>query len=285
MKIQTMSLVTPEGCNGECKFCVGRMTCEIKEESNNYAPGLHNLIRGVQLAHQSGVTTIIITGKGEPTLYPKHIERYVAETGKKFPFIELQTNGILLSKSDHSIWTTLERCIYGLTHVAISIAHYHPSLNAEMFGTEYDIIKLVDNLHKLGLTVRINCILIKNYIDSWSTVCSLIEWARRSDVDQLTIRPVSIPDKSRDDEVASWTRENLVPKDTIDFIYKAIEDSGTRILRLPHDAIIYDVKGQNVCITNCLTYDEKPDELRQIIYMPDGSLRYSWQHEGAILLR
>jgi hypothetical protein len=55
-------------------------------------------------------------------------------------------------------------------------------------------------------------------------------------------------------------------------------------MHLPHGATIYDVKGQNVCMTNSLTLSTNPDEIRQLIYFPDGRLMYDWVHMGARVL-
>ena len=56
------------------------------------------------------------------------------------------------------------------------------------------------------------------------------------------------------------------------------------VMTLIHGAQVYDVQGQNVCLTDSLTIDAKSDDLRQLIFFPDGHLRYDWQYAGAILL-
>jgi hypothetical protein len=53
-------------------------------------------------------------------------------------------------------------------------------------------------------------------------------------------------------------------------------------MRLPHGADVYDFRGQNVCLNNCLT-PPNSEEIRQIIFFPDGHLRYDWVYEGAII--
>jgi len=290
MKIQTLSLVTPPGCNAKCPYCVGRMTCKVDAQPDNIS-NRNNLRKCIDLARLSGVTTAIITGKGEPTLFPLYVEDYI-ESCRDFPFVELQTNGILLAGSDSPLWESLERWVrMGLTHVAISIAHYDPALNKKIFGKGYNIDVLIKRLHEMGLTVRVNCIMVKDYIDSYAKVYnwdspSLVSWAKGAGVDQLTIRPVAIPGTSHTGETTFyWTREHLLSVSELQNIKSHINNIGTRILRLSHGAIVYDVHGQNVCLTDCLTEDEDVNEIRQLIFMPDGSIRYSWQHEGAILLR
>ena len=65
---------------------------------------------------------------------------------------------------------------------------------------------------------------------------------------------------------------------------KYLDANGKHLLNLVHGAKVYDVNGQNVCLTNALTINTNQDEIRQLIYFPDGHLRYDWQYEGAIIL-
>jgi hypothetical protein len=55
-------------------------------------------------------------------------------------------------------------------------------------------------------------------------------------------------------------------------------------MELVHGAIVYDLHGQNICLTNALTIEPRSDEIRQLIFFPDGHLRYDWQYKGAIIL-
>jgi hypothetical protein len=49
---------------------------------------------------------------------------------------------------------------------------------------------------------------------------------------------------------------------------------------------VFDYKGQNVCLSNCLTHEPYTDKsvMRNLIFFPDGHLRYDWEYQGAILL-
>ena len=55
-------------------------------------------------------------------------------------------------------------------------------------------------------------------------------------------------------------------------------------MKLMHGATVYDVAGQNVCLSNCLTVGKTDEDIRQLIFFPDGKISYDWQHEGARLL-
>ena len=102
-------------------------------------------------------------------------------------------------------------------------------------------------------------------------------------VEQLTFRPVTKPDKSENEAIFKWTSEHHVPAELEGQLNKHLSSVGNSVLELAHGATVYDVRGQNVCMTNCLTIQPDNDELRQVIFFPDGHLRYAWQYSGAVI--
>ncbi len=112
----------------------------------------------------------------------------------------------------------------------------------------------------------------------------MIDKAREWKVEQLSLREVAVPLKSESEEVYNWTCKNSPTKEEYLEIRNFIIKNGDKILTLPHNAAVYDVDGQNVCITNALTIEPGTENLRQIIFFPDGHLRYDWQFKGATIL-
>ena len=87
MKIQTFSILAgSEACNARCPFCISKMTppsgVELKEPKVNW----RNFRKACLLAKQSGVTTAMFTGKGEPTLFPKQITKFLLINFRKSLF-------------------------------------------------------------------------------------------------------------------------------------------------------------------------------------------------------
>jgi molybdenum cofactor biosynthesis enzyme MoaA len=183
MKIQTLALVTPPGCDAACPYCVSKMTGLPKnfpKDPLQDARFIHNLEIALALAGQNGVSTIMITGKGEPLLYPKWINSFLLKIGDAqaiakicFPFVELQTNALKLGQDfEGEEWTYLYNWRkpdlgWGITHVAISVAHYERKMNKRIFTPKdnyIDLPKVIQNLHSLGYTVRLNCIMVKGFI-------------------------------------------------------------------------------------------------------------------------
>jgi len=120
-------------------------------------------------------------------------------------------------------------------------------------------------------------------------------------VEQLTVRSISHPQESADDKVAQWVTEHALSTRREKEIYEFFagcaagggenslylpkqEPAATKLMELVHGATVFDYKGQNLCISNCLTINPKDENVRQLIFFPDGKLRYDWQYPGAILL-
>jgi hypothetical protein len=259
---------------------------EMKEPEVNW----RNFRKACLLARQCGVTTAMLTGKGEPTLFPAQVTRYLQRMEEfEFPFIELQTNGIHIYErweqySPHlSDWHDL-----GMTTVIISIVGCDPERNRQVYlphrDRYIDLPDLIARLHDKGFSIRLGCVALNGFIDSGERVEELIEFARGHSVEQLTIRPVNAPQDSRDNDVFNWTKEHFLTGHQFESIRNYLRLNGRELMRLVHGAVVYDVRGQNVCLSNCLTLDAEGEDIRQLIFFPNGHLRYDWQYEGAILL-
>jgi len=294
MKFGTFSVVVGnEACNARCDFCVAKMTEQLDLDCKMTIDKMRVLKIACRLADKADVTNALLTGKGEPTLFPDEIESYLEVLTEYFPLIELQTNGLLFLK-DEEKWTDilLRWKSQGLTTIALSIVHYKNQMNQRIYCDEGekhrfnypDLMTTIDFLVGLGFGVRLNCIGIREYIDTPIKILELLDFAKDTRHKlQVTWRPVQMPDESRSDKVAKRTRELQIPQRNLNHILRWGDVAGTVLYRLPHGATVYDVEGQNLCLSNCLTIQPDLDEVRQLIYV-DGHIRYDWQHRGAILL-
>ncbi len=287
MKYQTLSIIAgTAACNANCPFCISKMTGRnIKCGQINW----QNFDKTCRLAQINNITNVIITGKGEPTLYPDQITQFLKHLKNfHFPIIELQTNGLVFDKQKDiydkylKLWHQL-----GLTFISLSVVDYRSSKNRQIYtpgSTSYiDLSKLINRLHKIGYSVRLSCTLIKGYIDSVSRVKQMIITAKNWQIEHLTLRRVAAPHLSADTATKQWTLKHTITPTQLLKIEKHLEKFGYRLVSFDYGGAIYDYQGQNVCFTNALTIKPKTEDIRQIIFFPDGHLRFDWQYRGAIL--
>ncbi len=290
MKIQTYSIIVgSEACNAYCPYCVSKMTPTLGVGCKKPKVNWRNFDIGCKFAKDNGVSTVLITGKGEPTLFSDQITDYLTYLKPySFPFIELQTNGITFAQK-YNQQRALFKKWYGLgiTTIAVSVVHYDNKKNKEIFqpkGQYMDLVDLIKKLHRIGFSVRLTYIMLKGFIDNAGEIRKVVDFAKENGVEQVSIRPVEKPEKSRNPKVHHWTTKHQLSQKQLSQIRKFLDKEATELMRLVHGAIVYDLDGQNICFTNALTIEPESDEVRQLIFFPDGHLRYDWQYKGAILL-
>lgn len=282
MKSNTFSIVVGDDkCNANCPFCVAKMT----EQASTAPLNLRRLETACKIASQAadGFCTAMITGKGEPMLHPDQIEQ-VLQTLRQydFPVIELQTNGVLIEKHKEKLelWHA-----WGLDLVCISIASVVPAANNNIMGIKgvYNYTHAVRTLQEIGFSVRLNVTMTRQGLHTVSDFTTLMQKCYDMKVDQVTLREVAKPGCSQT-TAAGWAYNNSVDGFAKTLGHYIELHGGTRLLELPHGAVVYDFNGQNVCLSNCLTGSADPDNTRQIIYFPDGRIMYDWRYPGARIL-
>jgi len=143
---------------------------------------------------------------------------------------------------------------------------------------------VVKQLHNMGLAVRLNCTMLKSGVCLPAQFESLVNKAAMHGVEQLTFREVSMPDNVGNHEVADFVRQEQV-MGACHYLMNYLEmRKATKLLELPHGGLIYDYNGQNVALGNCLTGTTDPNDIRQIIFFPDGRIAYDWRYPGARIL-
>jgi len=297
MKIQTFSIVVGgPACNAKCPYCVSKLTgCTngIKIGQKAIDINKRNFDIACNFAKQSGVSTVLMTGKGEPLLYKEHINRYFKMLQKwQFPFIELQTNGVELKNIEDT--ELIDWYNMGLTTISLSVAHWLLEANKYIFGTDIHLAENINRLHRLGFSIRISCVGVKNMIDDLAILLAFVKWCKGQEVEQFTWRPVTnisedeIGDDTVKRSVYEWIKSNKVDERNIEAIadwFDLVPNlNATTLLTLAHGAKVYDVWGQNISLNSCLTRSDNPDDIRQLIFSSDGHLRFDWVKEGAIII-
>lgn len=308
MNIQTFSVVigTP-ACNASCPFCVSHTTGF--DQLPKLAPFEGKKFeKAVQLAKIGNCTTLLFTGKGEPTLYPAEIKSYLVALNSlknPFPFVEIQTNAIQLGQdlaSPRTTKTQIDRhrewYDYGLTTIAISTVGVNPIWNKQTYlhhrDIDYpDLKRTVNFLHEMKFSVRL-CVMMQNeMVDDAEELLNVIEWCKENGVAQLTVRPIRQPLKQNAmrvlgaDKYTDWITKHGLSEMQEQLMRIFLEKTGNHILTLmqgAHQAKVYDVNGQNVCMADCLTVEPNTSDIRTLIFFSDGKLSFDWQYPGARLL-
>jgi len=268
-------------CNAKCPYCVSKMTTQ---EKLNTPVNWRNFDIGARMAEKTGVTTCLLTGKGEPTIYPDLISRYIIKAHQYFPVIELQTNGIrILSDFNYADVDYLEKWYNtGLTTMCISCISHERHKNQFIFGNkDYpELNELVKVLKEFGYSIRLNVTMVKGGVDDEGSFMQMVNFAKEHKVEQLTFRPVTSPGYG---PCHKWIETYNIDDDWPSIIAPARAE-GVELMKLVHGGTVYDLHDQNVCISNCLTIDPNDSILRQLIFFPDGHLRYDWRYKGATIL-
>jgi len=282
MKIQTLSVVVgTSACNAKCPFCVSKTTPSAGLPIN---VNWRNFKKACRLAQIGGATTVLLTGKGEPTLHPQLINDYLGHLEEfQFPFIELQTNGIQIGNNKLDFYLN-KWYQNGLTTICLSAVHYWQDMNCKIYGNNYSDLKTtVKKLHDIGFTIRLSIMMLKGYVDTPAELNEIVGFCKTHKIKQLTIRPIACPE-SEANATSQWVLEHTLDQNQLMIIRDFLHDNGNEVLHLSHGATVYDYWGQNVCLANCLTTNKTTDDMRQIIFFPDGSISYDWSFSGAVLL-
>lgn len=284
MKIHGFSIVVGDSsCNMNCPYCISKMVCTRIPADTQVRWDRFKTAMEIAKQAADGLISVKLTSTGEPLLFPSQIDAYLDRLQGVFPLIELQTNGLTLPwlpKGTLDSWSQM-----GLTLVCTSVAHYDPQHSTDIMRgpKDYNFWDSVKIVQDAGLSCRLNCTMVKGGIDNKDKVDTLIDECKREGVDQLTIRRVYKPTATKERGPFDWVCANQ-PELTTFTLFDHLENTGTELLRLPHDTSVFDVRGQNVCVGNCISRTTDPNEIRQLIFFPDGKLMYDWQYLGARIL-
>lgn len=291
MKFSVFSIVAGTSrCVTVCPFCVSG---ELATIQNREVPKINhrNLLKGCELAKTSGVQTVMLTSRGEPTLFPDQITEYLETLEPyKFPFIELQTNGIPMARKFEKYKPYLEKWYeLGLSTILISTVSNRPEINGEVYTPRtkqyIDLPELISNLHEIGLSVRLTAICTKAWMSTPEQIDEYLKFALENKVAQVTLRPLN--DEYRRETAQAWIDEHKMSEEDKVRIYDFLNTEGYKLMELPNIGNVFDYKGQNVMFSYALTkYNDHNDgeNKRNLIFFPDGQLRYEWEWEGARLL-
>lgn len=285
MKTHTFSIVVGDSrCNADCPYCVSKMTASEVSDYVDFDEGRFNIACRIVDQMKDGLLTVLFTGQGEPLLFPKQITRYLNCINFKFPLIEMQTNGTLVEKNMDNFRRWRDE---GLTLVCLSIVANDPIVNNRIMGImgdRYNYWRTAAMLQEIGLNVRLSCMMTTVGAYRPEDCENIITHANNAGILQTTFREIETPQPCLNTGVSDWIAKHR-PYGAAKTLHHYLALNGAvRLLELPHGGVVYDYKDQNVAIGNCLTGTTDPDDIRQVIFFPDGRVAYDWRYKGARLL-
>ncbi len=285
MKTHTFSVVVGDDrCNADCPYCVAKMTASEASEYVDFSEKRFDLACRIVEQMREGLLTVMLTGQGEPLLFPQQIGRYLNVINNRFPCIELQTNGVLVRHHLERLKVWQEK---GLTLVCLSIVANSAEVSNGIMRIKderYNYWETASMLKELGLSVRLNCTMTKVGVYEPEDAENIIIRANNAGIDQVTFREVEMPSSSLNSCISDWVTVNKPVGAARRLHHYLALHGAVRLLELPHGGVVYDYLGQNVAIGNCLTDTANPNDIRQVIFFPDGRVAYDWKYPGARLL-
>jgi uncharacterized Fe-S cluster-containing radical SAM superfamily enzyme len=240
-----------------------------------------------RFAANHGVDQVMLTGKGEPTLWPAEIDACLSTIEPfNFPHVDLQTNGILIANGVIAPDVLSRWRDRGLGLASISLVHYDPVRNREVYLPYRErypsLASIVDPIHAAGLAVRLALVMVAGYIEDAPAFADFLSVAKSLGVEQVTARPVNRPSISRSDSIGAYVDGHTVSAAGLTRIATYL--SGSRVVsHLPGNGIVYDVNGISVCLATSLTHEGPGEVHRQLIAYPDGSVATSWESDAGPL--
>lgn len=274
MKANNLTVSVPNcGCDKNCPYCVSKCTGAMK---SNLSLMIRNVPKVLNLARMSQVSSVLITGKGEPCLSISHVLDF-AQTFREFP-LEMQTNGIWLQKNLSFVDVLATS---GMNVIAVSID--------TLFQVEMSVLSEV--VHKSGMLLRV-CLNVTNneYLfdeTGFDTFREILWLIQRWKIDQLTLRKIVAPNYVEETKQSKWIKENCDAA-----VYDRLQhelmcmckNSGHHLRHLQYGAEVYDLDGITVSYSDyCMQDDNDTEDIRSLIFQEDGHVYTSWNSDASKL--
>lgn len=264
-------------CNSSCKFCVSKVTPSHFNEELFF----RNLDLGISVAKNSFLTnTVLITGKGEPTLHFDICRSVIKKARENGLISELQTNGFSL----HG-WEIQRLLDSGLNTLSISRVAFDNIENQKIMRGDgiflKDIIKMFTDG---GGNVRLSFVALNGYNDTFEKIIKTCERAYESGASQVTFRRMGMPQTLTNEsnkEIFDFAKENEIKISDWNAIIERVDGDYDLMRMYDWGTASWMIEGVEVMFTECLTSPGINGTIRYLIY--DGHLRISWEHKNALL--
>lgn len=256
-------------CDKDCDYCISVITGYIEHD---YERVMRNIDKVKTVARAAGVSSVLLTGKGEPLLHFNGVMQ-ICDHFKDYP-LELQTNGLWLRKNPDAI---KELKSANMDVIAVSIDR------ADQIEAFSD---LAEYIHSQGLLIRV-CLNLTDLIPQEIGFKDIFHRIQHYGIDQLLVRNIMIPKKSDGSERAkkamSWIAKHteLLRYNLWQTTFMSMVTEADLNQVLPHGAKVYDLNDISVSFSDyCIQEANNTTDIRSLILLENGSLRTSWNKKS-----
>lgn len=271
--VKMLSIKINDSCNAKCSFCVnrgGHKTNKIDIQKISE-----------QAIFYSEYKTIIITG-GEPFLNFDKVLTLASSLRKHKDRIVLNTNGTLLSPDKINDLNGL------IDELQVSIHHFDPNKNSEIFGQEISFENIKESLKKKSFIFSVNSTFNNHYSENEFPIAinKMVELCKWLNADRLRLTELKKVDETQFVSASKFFREDspallyssneLITKGCTYYYYQ--DDIHISVKRLCQYA-----KGKNATAFSCCFIDQNGQkkidvdtiDTFKVIY-PDGLVTNDW---------
>ena len=286
--VPTLSfMVGGEECQASCPCCIAKLTRGGCGNWNRCPTWYRNLSLVFKTADRFNVHTVMITGKGEPTLHMDDV-RDVVSRSRGLGFItELQTNGFIFSEDKDSVDGLSAD---GLNTVAISRMSIDDARNRSLMGEGSPNLKdIVKSFMDKGINVRLTYVGFQGENDTTQKIIETCKKAADFGVSQVTIRKMGKIDlknsrkTNRARDVIKFTDKNFIQDNEWMSVVNELRSSYKIGRTLDWGSVSWMIEGVECMVTDCLSLPGTSGAIRYLIYRPDGHLSYSWEYENSLI--
>lgn len=271
MRAQNLTISIPyKGCDKRpsCPYCVSAITGGVE---SNVGLMHRNMMKVKTLATAAQVSSVLLTGKGEPFLNFYEVLNF-SYFFRDFP-LEIQTNGIWLGKHLGKEFEELYQ--NGMNVIAISVDN--PALQG-------DSVKAISEAaHKLGMVVRVT-FNVTNALGRFGTSDGLLGLCKKWSVDQMTLRNIVSPNNVKETKQTKWIEKNIDPE-KYENLKNSLSGGAWPLIRtLQFGTPVYNRDGIAVSFSDyCIQDGNNNEDIRSLIYLEDGHMYTSWNSKASIL--
>lgn len=210
------------GCQAKCSFCFSKSSASVEQDKGTLS--LEQIARLMQAAKSRGTKRAVITGGGEPTLYPRSkLLELIRLAADYFPQkVVLITNGYLLTEMPAT-----ERLVFleelqtaGLTTLAVSHHHHDLEVNRRIMSLDIDVARIAECLAQnpdrfSTLSLRLICVLQKGGIQDEIAIQNYLNWAASLNVREVCFKELyvstSVESEYYSQPANEWSEAHQVP--------------------------------------------------------------------------